>query len=76
MRYRSLDGKVFTAGSYRELAEEYWQSQFDPPPTIEEWMAGSAKRARIWNEAEIRTDTVEHHIEDLIANGFIEVVHE
>lgn len=74
MKYRSLDNKVFTAGSHRELAEALWKSQFDPPPTIEEWMAGSAKRARIWDESTLRTDTVEHHIEDMLAAGLMEVV--
>lgn len=76
MKYRSLDDKVFTADSYEELAVALWKSQFIPPDTIEEWMKGSAERGRIWNDSELRTDTVIHHIEDMIANGFIEVVRE
>ncbi len=74
MKYRSLDGKVFTAGSPKELAVALWKSQFIPPDTLEEWMAGSAERARLWSGAELRVDTAEHHIEDMLAARLIEVV--
>ena len=72
MQYRTIDGATFTAGSYAELAGELWHSQFDPPPTLEAWMAGSAERAKLWNNAILRVDTVEHHIEDMIASGLLE----
>ena len=73
MQYRTLDGALFTAGSYEELAEQLWKSQFAPPATLEDWMEGSAERARLWNGAALRIDTPEHHIQDLLAAGLIEV---
>ena len=74
MEYRTLDGAKFTAGSYEELATQLWHSQFIRPATLEEWMNGSAERARLWNGAELRTDSPEHHIEDMLAAGLIETV--
>lgn len=74
MKYRTLDGAEFTAGSYAELAEALWKSQFAPPATLEEWMAGSAERARLWNGAELRVDTPEHHMEDMLTAGLVEAL--
>lgn len=76
MKYRTLDGALFTANSHAELAGQLWQSQFAPPASLEEWMAGSAERARLWNGAELRTDSPEHHIEDMLAAGLLEVADE
>jgi hypothetical protein len=72
--YRTLDGALFTAESYAELAAHLWRSQFDPPPNLQDWMTGSAERARLWNGAQVRTDTPEHHIEDLLAAALLEEV--
>ncbi|MDE5831744.1 MAG: hypothetical protein K2H64_01950 [Desulfovibrio sp.] len=74
MKYRCMDGYEIEAKDYRELAVKMWQSMFDPNPTLEEWMEGSAKRAKIYNLSEIRTDTVDHHMEDLIKAGFVSPV--
>lgn len=71
MKYVAMDGYEMEAENYQELAEAMWQSMFEPDPDINTWMINSAKRANIYNDSIIRTDTVEHHIEDLIANGFI-----
>lgn len=73
-KYRSLDGVYFIADSFEELAHKLWESQFIPPPTIEQWMQGSAKRAYMWNKAKISTATVDEHIADLILHGFVEEV--
>lgn len=74
MKYRAMDGYEIEAKDYNELAEKLWQSMFIPDDNIEDWMRNSAKRATIYNESVIRTDTVEHHIEDLISKGFISLV--
>ena len=74
MKYRAMDGYEMEARDYQELATKMWQSMFIPDGNIEEWMENSAKRAYIYNESVIRTDTVEHHIEDLIKTGFISPV--
>lgn len=74
MKYRAMDGYEIEAKDYRELANKLWESMFIPDDTIEEWMKGSAKRAYIYNYSVIRTDSVEHHIEDLIKTGFVSPV--
>mgnify|MGYP000852395139 CR=1 FL=1 len=71
MRYKTLDGKVFEAQNLEDLANQLWQSKFVPEPTIQEWMAGSAARAELYNGATIRLDSLAHHVEDLIGAGFL-----
>ena len=76
MKIRTLDGALFVASSYEELAHALWQSQFNPPATLQEWMQGSAQRATMWNGATLRTDTPEHHIADMFTHGLIERIHD
>lgn len=76
MQYRTQDGELLEAESLRQLAEILWQSKFDPEPTLEEWMAGSARRAAMYNGSVIRTCSPEAHVEDLIRAGFITIVTE
>ena len=63
MKFRTLDGEVLEADSFRHLAEQLWQTKFIP--------RGSAKRAAMFNGSVIRTGTPEMHIEDLIKAGFL-----
>ena len=58
MKYRMLNGKIVGADSPRQLAEIMNEKE-------------SAKRAQIYSGSIIRCTTVEEHIEDLIAAGFI-----
>lgn len=76
MQYRTQDGELLEAESLRQLAEILWRSKFDPEPTLEEWMAGSAWRAAMYNGSVIRTCSPEAHVEDLIRVGFITAVNE
>ena len=71
MKFRTLDGEVLEADSFRHLAEQLWQTKFIPEPTLDEWMRASAKRAAMFNGSVIRTGTPEMHIEDLIKAGFL-----
>ncbi len=72
MKYKTLNDKIVSGQSHREVAEALWQLMLVPEPTLEEWMEGSARRAHEWNGATIRTTTPEDHVEDLIAAGFLE----
>lgn len=76
MRYRTQDGELLEAVSLRQLAEALWQSKFGPEPTLEEWMAGSARRAAMYDGSVIRTCSPEAHVEDLIRAGFVTPVTE
>ena len=71
MNYRMLNGKIVGADSPRQLAEIMNKMVMSPADTLEEWMEASAKRAQIYSDSIIRCTTVEEHIEDLIAAGFV-----
>ena len=70
MKYRMLNGKIVGADSPRQLAEIMNEMVMTPAETLEDWMKESAKRAQIYSGSIIRC-TIEEHIEDLIAAGFI-----
>lgn len=74
MRYRTMSGEMLEAESLRQLAEILWQTKWDPEPTLEEWMVGSAKRAAMYNDSVIRIVSPEAHVEDLIREGFLTLV--
>lgn len=72
-RYVTLNGKTLEAESLRGIAEALWQEMLVPEPTLEAWMLGSARRAKDWNGAVIRTGSPEEHVRDLIAAGLLVV---
>lgn len=74
MKYKYYEGFEFEADSPREIAEKLWQSKFIPDETIEEWMEGMAKRAKMWDGADLRTSSIEDMVEDMFATGRITVV--
>lgn len=76
MKYRAMDGYEIESENYQEVAEKMWQSMFIPDENLQLWMINSAKRAAIYNGSVIRTDSVEHHIEDLLDAGFLSKVPE
>lgn len=71
MNYRMLNGRVVGADSPRQLAEIMNEMVMTPAETLEDWMKESAERAHVYSGSIIRCTTVEEHIEDLIAEGFI-----
>ena len=71
MRYKTLNGKTLEAENLRGIAEALWDLMLVPEPTLEEWMAGSAKRAQMWNGSVIRTSSPEEHVRDLIEAGLL-----
>ena len=71
MKYRTESGELLEAESLRQLAEILWHTKWDPEPTLEEWMVGSAKRAAMYNGSVIRIASPEAHVEDLIRAGVL-----
>ena len=57
-----------------ELVEMMWQTSFDPNDTMEEYMEEVAKRARMQNGSDVRHDTVDNFVEDLVEAGFLKEV--
>jgi len=71
LRYKTPDGKALEADSLRGLAEALWREMKFPEPSLEEWMQGSARRAKNWNGAIVRTSSPEDHVRDLIEAGIL-----
>lgn len=71
MKFRAPNDIIVEGDSHREVAEALWHLMMVPEPTLEEWMVGSARRAKEWDGSLIRTTSPEEHVEDLIAAGFL-----
>lgn len=74
MKYRYYDGFEFEAEGNRDIAEKLWQSSFIPEATIEEWMKRLADRAKMWDGADLRTDSVDNLVADLFATNRITAI--
>ena len=70
-RYQTLDGKTLEAESLLGIAEALRGLMLVPPATLEEWMLGSARRAKDWNGSVIRTGSAEEHVRDLLEAGLL-----
>lgn len=71
MIYKLQNGELVEADNLRQLAEKIWQGKFDPEPTIELWMVGSARRAAMYDGSVLRTSSPEDHVADMIQAGFV-----
>lgn len=69
MRYRYSDGFEFEANGPDEIANALWQSKFVPEDTLEEWMAGFARRVEMWDGTVLRTGSVVELVDDLLTSG-------
>ncbi len=72
MKYEFLDGYRFEANTAREVCEALWHSmKFKLEPTVEAWMQANAKVMANMRGAELRTDTCENHVADMLATGVL-----
>lgn len=74
MKYKFMDGAIFEANSFDELAHKLWKSKFIPEENIEEWMTAFAGRALIYDGSVLRTGSISEHIEDMFLCGFIKEI--
>ena len=74
MKYKTLNGKVVEGETPRDIAKALRAMMLVPDAGLEEWMAGSAKRAKDWSGAEVSAASPEEHIRDLVAAGMLEPV--
>ncbi len=70
-KFKTLSDETLEAESLQGIAEQLWQMKFIPEPTLEEWMLGSAKRAKDWCGAEVSTASVEEHVQGLVDAGVL-----
>ena len=72
MRYRFIDGYEFEAGTPVEICTAIWKSmKFSFRSNLQEWMDANASVMGEGLGEHLRTDTPEHHVEDMIKAGII-----
>jgi len=69
--YEIYGGGNIEAASHFDLALAMRRTSHTPTDSLQEFMEQTAYRCKIQRGSEIRTDTVDHFVEDLISNGFI-----
>lgn len=65
------DGRLLLAADEAELVSRLHDGSRAPAASDQEWMREVAQRMKLYNGASIRTDTAEHFIADLEAQGVI-----
>ena len=76
MTVKVLDGAVFTAPDADSLIKMIHADERGPRTQLADWMAEYARRHKYFVEAEIRTDTTEHFLADIIAAKAMEIIDE
>ena len=72
MKYRFIDGFEFEAGTPEEICTAIWKSmKFSFHASLQEWMEASAAVIREGLGEHLRTDSPDHHVEDMIKAGII-----
>lgn len=69
--YLMLGGGVISADTPERLAELMRSNSRSPGSSLDHYMADVSIRCRIWNDSQIRYDTAENFVSDLISAGFI-----
>lgn len=71
MKYTTLDGYVLTGETYGELVDKMRQDSKTESDTRIGFMVQVSKRCYEYNESNVRTDTDENFILDLVVSGFL-----
>lgn len=69
--YLMLGGGMIAADTPEQLADAMRSHSRSPGSSLDHYMADVSMRCRIWNESQIRYDSAENFISDLISEGFI-----
>jgi hypothetical protein len=72
MRLRTTcDNKLYMAKAPEQMVMHLWKAAFIEEVSPEEYMAAVARRTRIYNGFEVRTDTAQHFLDDLAEAGIV-----
>ena len=75
MRYRFIDGYEFEAGTAVEICTAIWKSmKFSFRSNLQEWMDANAAVMKEGLGEKLRTDTPEHHVEDMLVAGILKAI--
>jgi len=71
MKIQTLDGFIAKGKNAEEVCKALWYSMIFADADFETWLKNSAHRAKMWNGSDVRYDTAEHHLQDLIAGKVV-----
>lgn len=74
----ALNGKTYCGATLEEALQSMRASAWAcDEPTLAEYMKGVARRAKMWNGASVRTDSVDHFVADMVEAGqlFLRLTH-
>lgn len=75
VKYKMLDGKIFTATSPTDLIEQMRaDSKFASGKDLNEFMLNVSQSSYEYNHSNIRTNTHRNFVDDLKKGGFIKIV--
>jgi hypothetical protein len=73
MRFRALDdGRVYEAATAAELIERLRALSFLEHGDAADFMAQMSANCAAWDGSDVRADSAESFVEDLIATGFLQ----
>lgn len=73
-KYQMRDGKVFTASSATDLVEQMRAASYQASKDVQEFMGNVSENSYYYNHSNIRTDSPENFVEDLIAGKLVRKV--
>ncbi len=73
MRYRALDdGRIYEAATAAELVDRLRALSFMEHGDAADFMAKMAANCAAWDGSDVRADSAETFVEDLVSIGFLE----
>lgn len=73
-KYQMLDGKIFNATSNINLIEQMRADSLNPGTNLKDYMGLVSQSSYEYNHSNIRTNTHENFIKDLIGGGLIQII--
>lgn len=73
-KYQMLDGKIFTATSVTDLIEQMRADSLQPSEDLNDFMLNVSQNSYEYNHSNIRTNSHENFVKDLIKGGFVKIL--
>lgn len=70
-KYKTLDGKIVEANSDKQLIEKLREDSFTESTDLKDFMVQTSRRCYEYDKSNIRIDTHENFINDMIKGGFL-----
>ncbi len=74
MKYKAIDGKIFEAETPQQLIEAMRNDSFSPGKNTRDFMLNVSESSYHFDNSNIRINTPENFVQDLLKNGFLEEI--